>query len=165
MPDTSQQEPFTFPAVARLELDELLEQLIERANDVLGTQGRLRGLLRATQSIATELDLPSLLQRIVDEARELIGADYAALGVVGEDLTLTQFVHSGMDPVTVERIGHLPSGRGILGQLIIGSSVRCDCVRSRITPGLSGSRPITHRCGASSVSRSASVTRCSGTST
>lgn len=118
VPDTSRQEPFTFPAVARLELDELLEQLIERATDVLGTQGRLRGLLRATQSIATDLDLPSLLQRIVDEACELIGAEYAALGVVGEDLTLTQFVHSGMDPATVAQIGNLPSGRGILGQLI-----------------------------------------------
>jgi len=64
-PGRSRQEPVTFPAVARLELDELLEQLIGRANDVLGTQGRLRGLLRATQAIATHLDLPSLLQRIV----------------------------------------------------------------------------------------------------
>ena len=54
----------------------------------------------------------------MEEARELIGAEYAALGVVGEDLTLTQFVHSGMDPATVEKIGHLPAGRGILGQLI-----------------------------------------------
>jgi signal transduction histidine kinase len=118
VPATARQDLVSFPAVARLELDELLEQLIDRATDVLGTQGRLRGLVRATQSIATELDLPSLLQRIVEEARELIGAKYAALGVVGEDLTLTQFVHSGMDPETVEKIGHLPSGQGILGQLI-----------------------------------------------
>ncbi|MGZ4614336.1 MAG: GAF domain-containing protein [Actinomycetes bacterium] len=110
--------PFTFPAVARLELDELLEQLIGRANEVLRIQGRLRGLLRATQSIATDLDVPSLLQRIVEESRVLIGARYAAVGVIGEDRTLTQFVHSGMDPAVVERIGHLPTGRGILGQLI-----------------------------------------------
>ena len=58
------------------------------------------------------------MQRIVDEARGLIGARYAALGVVGEDRTLTQFVHSGMDHELVARIGDLPTGRGILGQLI-----------------------------------------------
>ena len=111
-------EPLTFPAVARLELDELLEQLIGRATEVLGTQGRLRGLLRATQAIAMDLDLPNLLQRIVDEARVVVGARYAALGVIGDDQGLVQFVHSGMDPDDVDRIGHLPTGRGILGRLI-----------------------------------------------
>src|SRR5664279_1621583 len=109
---------FTFPAVARLELDDLLGQLIGRATEVLRIQGRLQGLVRATQAIATDLELPSLLQRIVDEARELIGARYAALGVIGEDLTLTQFVHSGMEQGVADRIGDLPTGRGILGQLI-----------------------------------------------
>ena len=113
-----QVEPFTFPAVARLELDELLEQLIDRANEVLRVQGRLRGLVRATQAIAADLDLQHLLQRIVEEARSLIGARYAALGVLGENRTLTQFVHTGMAPDTVERIGHLPTGRGLLGHLI-----------------------------------------------
>lgn len=111
-------EPLTFPSVARLELDQLLEQLVERAQDVLRTQGRLQGLVRALHSIASDLDLPSLLQRIVDEARDLIGARYAALGVVGADRTLVQFVHSGMDAETVQRIGPLPGGRGILGELI-----------------------------------------------
>jgi signal transduction histidine kinase len=107
-----------FPTVARLELDDLLEQLIARANEALGTQGRLRGLLRATQAISTGLDLGSLLQRIVTEARELVGARYAALGVIGGDGMLAQFVHSGMDAGTVEVIGHLPEGKGLLGQLI-----------------------------------------------
>ena len=47
--------PFTFPTVARLELDQLLGQLIDRATEVLRTQGRLQGLVRATQAVATEL--------------------------------------------------------------------------------------------------------------
>ena len=111
-------DPFSYPAVARLELDELLEQLIGRAEEVLRTQGRLRGLVRATQAIASGLDLSALLQRIVDEARDLIGARYAALGVIGEDDTLIEFVHTGMATDTVEAIGHLPTGRGLLGQLI-----------------------------------------------
>ena len=41
----------TFPDVPRLELDQLLAQLVERAQEVMATQGRLRGLLRATQMI------------------------------------------------------------------------------------------------------------------
>ena len=36
-----------FPDMPRLELDQLLVQLIDRADDVLATRGRLRGLLRA----------------------------------------------------------------------------------------------------------------------
>ena len=35
-----------FSQVARLELDELLDQLMNRARDVQDAQGRLRGLLR-----------------------------------------------------------------------------------------------------------------------
>jgi signal transduction histidine kinase len=104
--------------VARLELDDLLEQLIARANEVLGTQGRLRGLLRATQAVSSGLDLASLLQRIVDEARQLVGSQYAALGVIGSDGRLVEFVHTGMPPDMVTAIGHLPEGRGLLGQLI-----------------------------------------------
>jgi signal transduction histidine kinase len=110
--------PVGFPTVARLELDDLLEQLIARANEVLGTQGRLRGLLRATQAVSSGLDLASLLQRIVDETRQLVGSRYAALGVIGVDGRLLEFVHTGMPPDMVTAIGQLPEGRGLLGQLI-----------------------------------------------
>ena len=107
-----------FESVERLELDDLLLALIDRAEDVLATQGRLRGLLRATQAIASNLDLSTLLQRIVDEARTLIGAQYAALGVIGDAGGLVEFVHSGLDAETAALIGHLPTGRGLLGELI-----------------------------------------------
>jgi hypothetical protein len=39
----------SFPDVPRLELDQLLVQLRDRADDVLATQGRLRGLPRAAR--------------------------------------------------------------------------------------------------------------------
>ena len=48
----------TFPDQPRLELDQLLRQLVERANEVMGTQGRLRGLLHANQMIGRDLGLP-----------------------------------------------------------------------------------------------------------
>lgn len=37
----------TFPDLPRLELDELLVQLVGRAQEVMSTQGRLRALLHA----------------------------------------------------------------------------------------------------------------------
>lgn len=69
-------------------------------------------------ALASELDLEALLQRIADLAREVIGARYAAVGVIGEHGELTRFVHSGIDAETAERIGELPKGRGVLGVLV-----------------------------------------------
>jgi signal transduction histidine kinase len=107
-----------FPDTPRLELDQLLVQLADRADDVLAAQGRLRGLLRANALVAGELSLPVVLRQIVAAARDLVGARYAALGVLGRDGELEQFVHAGMDEELVGRIGELPRGRGILGLLI-----------------------------------------------
>jgi signal transduction histidine kinase len=107
-----------FPDIPRLELDQLLVQLVGRADDVLATQGRLRGLLRANALVAGELSLPVVLRQIVEAARDLVGARYAALGVLGRDGELEQFVHAGMDEELVGRIGELPRGRGILGLVI-----------------------------------------------
>src|ERR1700722_4094009 len=106
-----------FPDVPRLELDELLVQLMDRASDVLAAQGRLRGLLRVNCLVAGGLSLPVVLRQIVGAARDLLGARYAALGVLGRDGELEQFVHAGMDDALVAAIGDLPSGHGILGLL------------------------------------------------
>ena len=106
-----------FPHAARLELDELLEQLVARARDVQDTQGRLRGLLRANQEVARAVDLEELLRHIVSAAAELVNARYAALGVVRQG-RLVRFLHAGMDDETVAAIGHLPEGKGVLGRLV-----------------------------------------------
>jgi signal transduction histidine kinase len=108
----------TFPDLPRLELDQLLAQLVERAHEVMATQGRLRGLLRASQMVTRDLTLPAVLRRIVEAARDLVGARYAALGVISPTGGLAEFVHSGMPEDAVARIGHLPEGKGLLGALI-----------------------------------------------
>src|SRR5690606_19540189 len=65
------------------------------------------------------LSLDQVLSRVVEAARTLAGAEYAALGVIGNDRAgLQRFVHTGMDPETVSRIAHLPEGKGLLGALI-----------------------------------------------
>ena len=109
----------TTPDGPKLELDQLLKQLIDRAQDVVSTQGRLRGLLHANQAIVGNLSLPVLLQRTVEAACELAHARYGALGVIDPAAGgLEQFVHVGIDEQTATRIGHLPEGKGLLGALI-----------------------------------------------
>jgi signal transduction histidine kinase len=78
------------------------------------------GLVEAGLALASVLDLDALLQRIADLARQVVGARYAAVGVVGEDGMLLRFVYSGIDKETAERIGDLPHGRGLLGVLLEG---------------------------------------------
>jgi len=107
-----------FADLPRLELEKLLDEVSARAQDVLSTQGRLRHLLHAHAVVASDLSLQAVLQHVVTSARELVEARYAALGVIGEHGMLDEFVHVGMDENTVESIGELPHGRGILGLLI-----------------------------------------------
>lgn len=82
---------------ARLELDDLLTQLVDRAQDVLAAQSRLRGLLRANRLIVGDLALPIVLRRIVEAACELVHAPYGALGVIAPGGGLEQFIHVGVD--------------------------------------------------------------------
>src|SRR6185437_1574538 len=107
-----------FPDMPRLELDELPGQLADRAGDVLAAQELLRGLLRANALVAGELSLPVVLRQVVGAARDLVGARYAALGVLGRDGELEQLVHAGMGEELAGRIGELPRGRGVLWLLI-----------------------------------------------
>jgi signal transduction histidine kinase len=108
----------SFPDPPRHELDRKLSDLVQTANEVLATQGRLRTLLHATQTITAQLDLDSVLLRIVEAVRDLTGARYAALGVLDHHGGLEQFLHAGMEQADVDAIGHLPHGEGLLGALI-----------------------------------------------
>jgi signal transduction histidine kinase len=102
----------------RLSVELLMSQLVEQASLIMTAQQRLRRLLIANRSIVQELSLPAVLRRIVDTAKEVSGAKYAALGVIGADGLLEQFLHVGMEDETVRAIGELPKGRGVLGALI-----------------------------------------------
>jgi signal transduction histidine kinase len=76
-------------------------------------------LLDAITSIGTDLSLPIVLQRIVESACSLVEANYGALGVIGDDQHLSEFITAGIDPERYAAIGHLPEGHGILGLLIV----------------------------------------------
>jgi signal transduction histidine kinase len=85
---------------------------------VRGTRDRVHSLLEAVLSVGRELDLPGALRRIVEAAVLLVDAEYGALGVIGEDGRLSQFLPVGLAEEESAAIGPLPSGHGILGELI-----------------------------------------------
>lgn len=101
-----------------LQLDDLLTQLQAQLSKIVGTRDRLHGLLDAVAAVNGDLDLDTLLHRIVEAAARLVDAEYGALGVLGADDRLAQFITVGIDPEAHARIGVLPTGRGILGVLI-----------------------------------------------
>src|SRR5688572_19617104 len=75
-------------------------------------------LVEAAVSVVGETDLELVLRRLVTEAGTATGAPYAALGVIGEHGVLSEFIYEGITPEEAERIGHLPTGHGVLGTVV-----------------------------------------------
>ncbi|MGW3085258.1 GAF domain-containing protein [Streptomyces sp. NPDC001108] len=92
--------------------------LQERLAAVMREPVEMAQLLDAVMSVGRELDLPRVLRRIVEAAVVVVDAEYGALGVVGEGTRLVQFLTVGLTAEQHEAIGHLPTGHGILGELI-----------------------------------------------
>ena len=104
--------------VPNLPLDELLAELQGRLASVAVTRDRMRGLLEAVVAIGSGLDLESTLRRIVETAVGLVDASYGALGVIGGDNRLAEFIPVGLSQEEIARVHHWPEGRGLLGLLI-----------------------------------------------
>ncbi|MBI0316966.1 GAF domain-containing protein [Streptomyces javensis] len=105
-------------SLPQLRLDELLEGLQQQVAQVRSARDRVHTLLDAVLAIGSDLELEVVLQRIVESAVSLVDAEYGALGVLGEEGTIKQFLTVGIDEETIARIGHYPRGEGILGLLI-----------------------------------------------
>ena len=104
--------------LSSLRLNELLHEVTDRLAEITASRDQLHGLLDAVVGVAGGLELSATLRRIVLAAVTLVDAEYGALGVIGPDRSLDQFVYTGIDEATRQRIGHLPEGHGILGLLI-----------------------------------------------
>ena len=72
----------------------------------------------AVRGIASLTTVDEALQVIVDRVRPLVGAQYAALGIIDLDGHIERFITSGMDDATRRAIGPLPEGHGLLGLII-----------------------------------------------
>jgi signal transduction histidine kinase len=77
------------------------------------------GILTVARSVLEQLDVDVVLERVLESARALTGARYAALGVLADSRTeLSRFLTLGIDEPARRLIGPLPTGRGVLGELI-----------------------------------------------
>lgn len=72
----------------------------------------------ATRAIAGLASVDDVLQVIVDQVRPLVGARYAALGIVHADGIIERFITSGISREARAQIGPLPRGHGFLGLII-----------------------------------------------
>lgn len=112
--DAALLELFAAQAAAAVENARLHLQVQQQAE-------QLREVYRAGLALASDLSLDAVLERVVDLARELTGATYGALGVRGPDGDLEQFLTSGISAQEREKIGPLPRGRGLLGEMLTSS--------------------------------------------
>jgi signal transduction histidine kinase len=104
--------------LSALHLRELLSEVQDRVEQIVGGRDRLDGLVAAMLVVTSGLELDVTLRTIVHTAIELIDARYGALGVRGTDHELIEFIYEGIDEDTRDKIGPLPQGRGVLGVLI-----------------------------------------------
>ena len=79
---------------------------------------RQKALVQAGVTLASELSLPAALGTIVQLACDVADARYGALGVLGPDGRLEDFITHGVTDEQRAAIGELPVGRGLLGALI-----------------------------------------------
>lgn len=84
-----------------------------------GTEARLEAIVLATSTLISELAPEGVLQKAVEVAAEVIGARYAAIGVLEPDGRLLEsFTTYGVTAEERARIGAPPRGHGILGLVI-----------------------------------------------
>lgn len=117
----SPDEPSMHPlrqTLSQLRLRELLVEVQDRVEQIVEGRDRLDGLIEAMLVVTSGLELNETLRRIVHSATNLVDARYGALEVHDRDNRVLNFVHEGIDPETVKRIGHLPEGLGVIGLLI-----------------------------------------------
>src|SRR6266540_3186071 len=101
------------------------------ASDGQPRPSRSAALLEAALALGTEHELEPVLQRIVDSAATVADARYSALGRYDEQGEIRSFVYHGIDFDTVARIGRLPRGRGLLGEVIVADGpIRLDDLRA-----------------------------------
>jgi two-component system sensor histidine kinase DevS len=79
---------------------------------------RLIALHQASLQLVGDVSLETLLERIASVACDQVQARYAAIGVIGNDGKLSQFIPVGLTQNEIRRMPHPPEGHGLLGALM-----------------------------------------------
>ena len=107
------------------ELGELARTMATMEREVQNQIVQLTALTVISRALVQEaVSLPALLTRILQAAQQLTGARYAALAIFDEQGTeIKEFITLGIDEETRQRMGTLPTGKGLLGALAKESGV------------------------------------------
>lgn len=89
-----------------------------RLRGVRRISDRNEKLIEAGLVLASELSLSPVLQRIVELAAEITKARYGALGVLGPEGGISEFLTVGVSDEERRAIGDPPRGEGLLGAVI-----------------------------------------------
>lgn len=102
----------------------LIDGVTARLN-ALSEEQRWQALVAAVLELSDDPTVDDLLRHLTQVAAELVGARYAALGVLdgSGSRRLRTFVTHGVDEATQQAIGRRPRGHGLLGHLIAGGDV------------------------------------------
>ena len=97
----------------------LLDAVFKKGTELDAVSLRLAALLDLGLQLSRRSDAPELLRMAGNAAREIIGANYAAIGILREDSAqLESLTLIGMDSATVEKIGK-PTFTGAIFQSMI----------------------------------------------
>ncbi|MBF8189061.1 SpoIIE family protein phosphatase [Nonomuraea sp. K274] len=95
-----------------------VERLQAEVEEIAALYERMHRFMNTILTISGTLDLSAVLHHIVDDARALVDARYGALGVLNARQEMTQLITAGVDPEVHARVGRLPRGRGLLGEMM-----------------------------------------------
>ncbi|MFF2109265.1 sensor histidine kinase [Rhodococcus koreensis] len=116
---TADDERLPAGTLSRRRQRELLVEVQERIDQMIGSRDQVDSLLEAVLAVASGSDLGATLTRVVRAAIGLVDCEYGALGVLNRSRDgLQEFVYEGIDEATRLLIGSLPAGHGLLGALI-----------------------------------------------
>lgn len=75
-------------------------------------------LVEVLELVTSPAELDEVLRRLVSLACDLTGASYGVITVLDDGGRMRDFYIHGLDDETIDEIGELPVGRGVLGQLL-----------------------------------------------
>ena len=91
---------------------------------------RLASLHKASLELVREMSLDNLLEKIASIAMQQVDASYSAVGVMDADGKLERFIPNGLTREAIEQIPHLPTGKGLIGELMKSKeSVRVEDIK------------------------------------
>ena len=79
-------------------------KLTAKADELKSLNERLKALIELGQELDKERNVPRQLQNFCDGARRIVGAKYAAMGILAQNDEMKCFVTSGLDGETAARL-------------------------------------------------------------